>query len=73
MKHPSKHLLFNCSVHVKIVHISTDIAPNADIKISAISALKMFADSRYADTEKKKCRYCRCRYKYRDPLIKHAE
>ncbi len=30
--------------------------PNADIQISAISALKMFADSRYADI-KKKCRY----------------
>ncbi len=29
---------------------------NADIQISAISALKMFADSRYADIEKK-CRY----------------
>ncbi len=32
------------------------MAPNADIEISAISALKMFADSRYADIEKK-CRY----------------
>ncbi len=29
---------------------------NADIKISAISALELFADSRYADIEKK-CRY----------------
>ncbi len=33
-----------------------DTFPNADIQISAISALKMFADSRYADIEKK-CRY----------------
>ncbi len=32
------------------------IFANADIQISAISALKMFADSRYADVEKK-CRY----------------
>ena len=32
------------------------MAQNADIQISAISALKMFADSRYADIEKK-CRY----------------
>ena len=33
-----------------------DMAPNADIQISAISALKIFADNRYADIEKK-CRY----------------
>ncbi len=33
-----------------------DMAPNADIQISAISAMKMFADSRYADIGKK-CRY----------------
>ncbi len=33
-----------------------NMSPNADIQISAISALKMFADSRYADIEKK-CRY----------------
>ncbi len=33
-----------------------DMAPNADIQISAISALKMFADNRYADIGKK-CRY----------------
>ncbi len=32
---------------------------NADIQISAISALKMFVDSRY----------CRCQYKYRHTLI----
>ncbi len=32
------------------------MALNADIEISAISALKLFADSRYADIEKK-CRY----------------
>ena len=32
------------------------MAQNADIQISAISALKMFADNRYADIEKK-CRY----------------
>ncbi len=32
------------------------MAISADIQISAISALKMFADSRYADIEKK-CRY----------------
>ncbi len=30
-----------------------NVAQNADIQISAISALKMFADSRYADIEKK--------------------
>ncbi len=30
-----------------------DMSPNADIQISAMSALKMFADSRYADIEKK--------------------
>ncbi len=33
-----------------------DMAQSADIQISAISALKMFADNRYADIEKK-CRY----------------
>ncbi len=33
-----------------------DVSPNADIQISAISAQKLFADSRYADIEKK-CRY----------------
>ncbi len=32
--------------------ILADMAQNADIQISAISALKMFADSRYADIEK---------------------
>ena len=32
------------------------MSQNADIQISAISALKMFADSRYANIEKK-CRY----------------
>ena len=32
------------------------MSPNADIQISAISALRMFADSRYADIEQK-CRY----------------
>ncbi len=32
------------------------MAQNADIQISAISALKMFADNRYADIEKM-CRY----------------
>ena len=32
------------------------MAQNADIQISAISALKMFADSRYANIEQK-CRY----------------
>ena len=37
-------------------NILADIAQNADIQISAISALKMFADNRYADIEKK-CRY----------------
>ncbi len=33
-----------------------DVVQNANIQISAISALKMLADSRYADIEKK-CRY----------------
>ncbi len=42
--------------------ILTDMAQNADIQISAISALKMLADSRYADIEKK------CRYLYRHTL-----
>ena len=57
----------------KVVDLDSDfadIAQNADIQISAISALKMFADSRYADIDKK-CRYadiCRCRYKYRHTL-----
>ncbi len=32
------------------------MSQNADIQISAISAVKIFADSRYADIEKK-CRY----------------
>ncbi len=39
-----------------------DVAQNADIQISAISALKMFADSRYVDIGQK------CRYNYRHVL-----
>ena len=37
-------------------NILADMAPIADIQISAISALKMFAEGRYADIEKK-CQY----------------
>ncbi len=32
----------------RISYIGLDMSPNADIQISAMSALKMFADSRYS-------------------------
>ena len=41
---------------IQFTEKGVDMAQNADIQISAISALKMFADNRYADIEKK-CRY----------------
>ncbi len=39
--------------YADIADIFADMSSNADIQISAISALEMFADSRYADIEKK--------------------
>ena len=45
--------------HMRRFHIITDCN------------ILMFADSRYADIEKK-CQYCRCQYKYRHTLIKQV-
>ncbi len=42
---------------VGVLRNAGDKSPYAGIQISATSALKMFADSQYADIAKK-CRYC---------------
>ena len=45
--------IFRIQIYRKRGGYFADVAQNADIQISAISALEMFADNRYADIEKK--------------------
>ncbi len=57
--------IFRIQIHRKKGGLA-DILPMW-LKTPHKNILKMFADNRYADIEKK-CRYCRCRYKYRQVL-----